>query len=283
LKDFYGFFALLRQFLASHPFLAWPLILLTGFLTANFISALYSRFSEDRKLFVLTPSECGNCTTVLKWRDIIPVVSFLRLKGKCRYCGAVLPRELLILETAGVLVPVIHYWVYGPTVACWIYTYFFLSLLLAALVDLHERVIPDEITLKGMACGMLASFLFPVLMGAKSPEAALTQSALGFLAGVFLMGTIRFAGDLMYREEIIGLGDVMLTGMAGAFLGLRLTLVVFFLAPLLALPAALNFWSRPRRAAIPYGPFIALASALALYWGDVILVKLQSLLVSAMG
>jgi leader peptidase (prepilin peptidase)/N-methyltransferase len=107
---------------------------------------------------------------------------------------------------------------------------------------------------------------------------AVFLAAAGFLAGVFLTGTIRFLGDLFIRQETLGLGDVMLMGMIGTFLGPKLVIVSFFLAPLLALPVAFNFWIGERKALISYGPFIALSAVLALYFGDTIVDKFQSLL-----
>lgn len=281
MKDFYSFFGVLRQSFETHPVPAWLFVIFTGTLAGSFLSSLYSRLAEGKKVFVFAPAECRYCKTILRWRDIVPVLSFFWLKGKCRYCEAALPRELFILEAGSVLVLGLQYFFYGPSLLCWTYSYFLLSLILISVIDLNERIIPNEITLKGIALGMLLSFLFPELMQSASQGEALVQSALGFLTGVFLLGTIRFIGDLIFREEIIGLGDVMLMGMVGSFLGLKLALLTFFLAPLLVLPVALNFWIGERRAVVSYGPFIALAAALSLYWGDTIIVRFQDLLVPA--
>ena len=281
MKDFYSFLEVLSQSFETHPVSAWLFVIFVGILAGSFLSALYSRLAEGKKVLVFAPAECRYCKTILKWRDIIPVLSLFWLKGKCRYCEAVLPRELFTLEVGSVLVLGLQYFLYGPSILCWAYSYFLLSLVLVSVIDLNERIIPNEITLKGIALGMLLSFLFPELMQSASQAEALTRSALGFLAGVFLLGTIRFVGDLFFREEVIGLGDVMLMGMVGSFLGLKFVLLTFFLAPVLVLPVALNFWISERRAVVPYGPFIALAAVLSLYWGDIMLARFHDLVVPA--
>ena len=282
LSDFYSFLEVLRQSFETRPVSAWLFVILLGIAAGSFLSALYSRLAEGKKVFVFAPAECRYCKTILKWRDIVPIFSLVWLKGKCRYCESPLPRELLILEIGSVLVLGLQYLVYGPSLLCWAYSYFLLSLFLISIIDLNEGLIPTEITLKGIALGMLLSFLFPELMQSASQVEALIQSALGFLTGVLLLGAIRFIGDLILREEIVGLGDVMLMGMVGSFLRLILVLLTFFLAPLLVLPLALNFWIGKNRASkMPYGPFIALAAVLSLYWGDIIFARFHELLVPA--
>lgn len=281
MKYFYGLLGVIREAFEAHPVFAWSFVIFVGIMAGGFLSALYSRLAQGKRVLVFAPAECRYCKTILRWRDIVPVISFLWLKGKCRYCQSVLPREIFILEAGGILVLCLNYFFYGPTVWCWMSSYFLLALLLISMIDLSERTVPAEITLKGIALGMLLSFLFPELMRSASQTEALVRSASGFLAGVFLLGTIRFTGDLILREEIIGLGDVMLMGMVGSFLGLKLALLTFFLAPLLVLPVALNFWVSERRAVVPYGPFVALAATLSLYWGDTIIGRFQSLLVPA--
>jgi leader peptidase (prepilin peptidase)/N-methyltransferase len=278
MEIFYQFLERCGLALKLHPLGAWSLIVLLALLAASVMSALYLRLPAGRKFFLFSYSECPYCKTILKWRDVIPLASFFLARGKCRYCEAPLPRGLWVMEWGTFVIICLSFALYGPSIPFTVYTYFFLSLFLVAAIDLTNGVIPDEITLKGIALGMFAAFLFPSLMQAELPQQAVFQAALGFLTGVFLIGTIRFLGDLVIRQETLGLGDVMLMGMVGTFLGPRLVTVAFFLAPLLALPVALNFWIGERKAFISYGPFIALSAVLALYFGDTIVDKFQSLL-----
>ena len=275
---FYDFCGHLGDTLKTHAQEGWVLIVILAVAISGFVSALYTRLPAGKKVFLFISSECPFCRTVLKFRDQIPLISFLLRRGKCRYCQASLPLGILMVEAASIFIPCLMYFFYGPSIGFVAYTFCFLTLFILAAIDLNDHVLPDEITLKGIAVGMLLSYLFPVLMRSDSSGTSLLQSALGFLTGIFLAGTIRFAGDLFVRQEVLGLGDVMLMGMVGAFLGIKLTVVAFFLSPLLSFPVALNFWVLQRKPMMPYAPFIASAAVLSLYFGDTLIEKFRTLM-----
>ena len=155
----------------------------------------------------------------------------------------------------------------------------FISLLLAAtMTDLETGLIPDEISLGGMAAGLAASFFWPSLQGAAQGLTALGQSALGLLAGGGLIYATGIMGNLIFRRELVKLGmdqsmgggDVKLLAMAGSFLGWQKVFLSFFAAPLLGLPFALYARLAKKERTIPYGPFLSAACLIQFLFGNAI-------------
>ena len=154
--------------------------------------------------------------------------------------------------------------------------FFFMSLLAGALIvstfiDFEHQLIPDVITISGIFIGLLASFLFPSILGeAKSLDAVL-NSLIGILAGggsIYVTGVL---GKLAFKKEAMGGGDVKLMAMIGAIVGWKLILLIFFLAPFFGAPAGIVMKIKEKKDIIPYGPYISIAAIIAILWGDRIL------------
>jgi leader peptidase (prepilin peptidase)/N-methyltransferase len=141
----------------------------------------------------------------------------------------------------------------------------------ATFADLETQEIPDEVSLGGLAAGLILSAAFPAVMDAYSWHAALIRSFLGAMAGagsIYLMG---FFGELVFRKEAMGGGDIKLMAMIGSFLGWKLALFAFFLAPVFGSAVGIVLKVRDGRDVIPYGPYLSLAAVAAIFWGDRVL------------
>jgi leader peptidase (prepilin peptidase)/N-methyltransferase len=154
--------------------------------------------------------------------------------------------------------------------------FFILSILGAALIvssfiDFEHQLIPDVITIPGIFIGLSAVFLFPSILGEANPLSGLLNSFLGVLAGggsIYAMGLL---GRLVFKKEAMGGGDVKLMAMIGAFLGWKLVLFTFILAPFFGAPVGIVIKLKEKKHIIPYGPFLSMAAIVAVLWGERIL------------
>jgi leader peptidase (prepilin peptidase)/N-methyltransferase len=234
-----------------------PVALLLGAVIGSFLNVVIVRLPRNESL--VTPrSRCPACGTELHWFDNIPVLSFLALRGRCRECGAAISWRYPIVETGTAALFALAAW-RGTSLADLVIAWLFLSALVAvAAIDLEHQILPDRITLPGIAVGFLTSFL------------GTRVSWLESLIGIAVGGGILFAVIVLSGGGMGG-GDMKLGAMMGAFLGYKLTLLALFLGVTLGGAVALALLStgiRRRKDPIPFGPFLAVASAVAMLWGE---------------
>ena len=134
--------------------------------------------------------------------------------------------------------------------------------------DLEHEIIPDEVSLGGLGAGLVFSMLLPSLHGETTWWRALVDAILAALLGGAMIYGTGVIGDFIFRKESMGGGDVKLLAMLGTFLGWKKVILVYLIAPILALPLGLFLkWFR-RAEVIPYGPFLSLAGWMGFLWGD---------------
>ena len=145
------------------------------------------------------------------------------------------------------------------------------ALIALSVIDWREMILPDEITLPGISLGVILSFYLPELHGELARWGGLWAAVVGALAGAGTLWVVGEAGKWMFRREAMGLGDVKLMAMVGAFIGLWMVLLVnLVLAPVAGAIVGLVLKYRYGRDLIPFGPFLALGTLAAIFWGDAI-------------
>jgi leader peptidase (prepilin peptidase)/N-methyltransferase len=235
-----------------------PLAALTGALIGSFLNVVIVRLPRGESLAV-PRSRCRACGTELQWFDNIPVLSFLALRGHCRACGAPIAWRYPFVEVATAGSFALAAW-RVPSPVDLVVTCLFLAALIALTgIDLEHQILPDRITLPGIALGFLTSFL--------GTRVSWIDSLLGILAG----GGILFAVIVLSGGGMGG-GDMKLGAMIGAFLGYKLALLALFLAVIAGGIVALCLLAtgiRRRKDPVPFGPFLATGAALATLWGEV--------------
>ncbi len=231
-----------------------------------------------REMSVVSPaSHCPTCGQGLGWYDNVPILSFLLLGGKCRHCGVLISGRYALVEllTALLFVAVVHQFrpveVFNAPQAA-VALIVVSALIASSFIDLERQIIPDEITLPGIALGCVAGLVFPrihdvadPLLGALSrsmppPAYGLVASVLGALAGggfIYLTGVV---GRMIFRKEAMGFGDVKLMAMVGAFVGWRLTLISILLGCVFGalIGIVILFVLRRKDSRIPFGPYLSL-------------------------
>jgi len=160
---------------------------------------------------------------------------------------------------------------FGFTYRFWIYSLLSFSLIVVTFIDLDFQIIPDRISITGIFLGIVASIFMPHLHNSSLWMHSLVSSLLGILAGAGLTYLTGVLGELAFKRESMGGGDVKLMAMLGAFLGWKMAIFIFFLAPFFGTPVGIYLKFKKKTDIIPYGPFLALASFVAMIWGERIL------------
>ncbi len=216
-------------------------------------------------------SFCPNCQKQVNWYDNIPLLSYLSLGGKCRFCKKPIPFRYFFVEFITASLLLVLYSFFGLSVQFFVYGVLICALIVSTFIDFDFFIIPDEITLGGLVLGVILSVIFPQLHNVSTWSASLIQSVLGLLAGggsIYLIG--RF-GEIIFKKESMGGGDVKFLAMIGSILGWQMALLIFFLAPFFG--AAVGIFAKLTKGAeiIPYGPYLSLATFIVILWGNNIL------------
>jgi len=255
-----------------------------GLVIGSFLNVCIYRIPEG--LSLLWPaSKCVNCSKRVVWHDNIPVLSYLFLKGKCRHCQHKISALYPITEiiTGIVFLSLFHsvLMVKGDLICAYIFYLIFCCLLIiGSIVDLKLYIIPNEITYTGLILAPIAGLLCVGSRNLNSAQgyfdnsvnqwmASLQTTMIGiFVAGgmIYLCGVI---GKLVFRKDAMGFGDVKLMGVIGGFIGWKLAVATFFLAPFFGLLFGIPRIILKRGKMIPYGPFLSLAAFVCLLFQDV--------------
>ena len=248
----------------------WWFWLLIGSCIGSFLNVCIYRMPREQSL-IRPRSRCPRCGHPIAWYDNLPMLSFLMLQGRCRHCRQPIPARYPFVELFSGLCTMVVLERFGMTPVGFVYLAFVYALIVVSFIDLEFQIIPDEISLGGLALGLAASWLIPALHQTDARWLALGRSLLGGFVGGGLLYATGVLGDLLFRKESMGGGDVKLLAMAGSILGWKMVALTFFLAPLLALIPGVFVLLWKRSHVIPYGPFLSLGLAVSLFAGDRIL------------
>jgi len=245
---------------------------LLGLIVGSFANVCIYRLPR-RESVVTPPSRCPSCGRTIQARDNVPVLSWLLLRGRCRACRAPISPRYPAVEAANGLLWLALAVVRGPRLQTFVEMVLVTALLVLSFVDLDHQILPDAITLPGVAVGLGASFLpgSPV-----RPLAALLAAAGGWLA----FAAVAKAYQRVRGVEGLGQGDWKLAAMLGAFLGwqpMLLTVLIATLAGTVVGLAAVALRGRDMRHALPLGTFLGAAGIAVVFFGEPILSWYQGL------
>ena len=236
-----------------------------GTIFGSFLNVCIVRMPEEKSI-IRPPSHCVSCKRPIAWHDNIPLVSFIILRGRCRYCNAKISIRYFIVEVFTGIVFLGFYLYFGLQWILIPYLIFICGLIIATFVDIKHRIIPDEISIGGIVIGIVLSAAIPSLHDTSSILFSVGRSLLGVVVGggsIYIMGMI---GDFVFKKETMGGGDVKLLGMIGAFLGWQAAILTFFIAPVFGAIVGIVVKIRTKESLIPYGPFLALGAVISLFW-----------------
>jgi len=232
---------------------------LAGLCVGSFLNVCIHRLPR-RESLIFPASRCPCCGTALRPWELVPVLSYLWLRGRCASCGERISGRYTLVELLSAAGWVAVGAVRGPTLAAAADLVLLSVLIVAAFADLETQLIPDRLTLPGTLAGLVFVALRPAGL-------ASALGGLGLGGGVLLLLALVSGGGM-------GGGDVKLAALMGVFLGwprIAAALAVAFLAGGMTGLALVLTGRKARRDRIPFGPFLALGGVTALFWGEALI------------
>ena len=249
------------------------LFAILGLAVGSFLNVCIDRLPQNKSI-AYPPSHCDACQHKLAAKDLIPVFSYLRLRGRCRYCQASIPHKLMWVELATAVIFAFLYWwcvILKPELgiaAFGVLAFYACLFIIIFVIDLEHSLILNKVVYPGMIVAFLLS-LYPWPWFSESIGMRVAYSALGGAIGfiVFLLIALVSRGGM-------GWGDVKLAALIGLATGFPLVFLAIIMAAILGgivAVALLATKKKGRRQMIPFGPFLAVAAMVTLLWGSNIL------------
>lgn len=251
--------------------------LLTGACVGSFLNVLIARWPYDASL--LPRSHCPACGSPVRSIDLVPVLSYLWLRGRCRDCDAPIAPTYPMVELLGALVGWLLYSRFVQdfsdlsllNLLAWaVYLYFCAAMIVMAFVDLRHSIIPDQTSSWSVPVGVAGLAALDLAGFQGWPAVSWQQSILGAAAGGLVMALFALFGRLITGREALGWGDAKLMAMIGAFLGaIPGVWVVLLAGSLLASVIGLSHLAITRRRSyLPLGPVLGLVALIYVFYGD---------------
>lgn len=241
--------------------------IIVGLIVGSFINVVVVRLPKQQSL-VRPGSHCTNCQTPIRWWDNIPVLSYFLLRGKCRSCHQVISVRYPVIELLTALLFLTVEIRFGWSPVVFLRDWPFVAILLAVtFIDLEHRIIPDPLSLGGLALGLATSWMVA------DPGWILSIS--GALLGFVLFFGLAWVYEKLSGRSGLGGGDIKLLAMVGAFLGPNGVFITILISSVFgsmvgigwALTTEKKQWLR---VSIPYGPFLVVGALCYYFLGDLL-------------
>ena len=258
-------------------------LLIVGLIVGSFLNVCIYRIPR-KKSIVFPGSFCPECNVKIKWYDNVPVLSYVLLGGRCRRCKVRIPIRYLLVELLTGYVFAHLYYVFihcRHESSCILFCYIVLccALIVSAFIDLKLLIIPDEVTFVCIPLALVLSVICPGLHNAEDTLRSFTlvgihrlDTLIASIIGVFVGGGMIFIcsilGKLALRKDAMGFGDAKLMCMVGGFVGWKLAVAIFFVAPFFGLLMAIPVLVFKKSKLIPYGPFLSIATLICIFMQD---------------
>ena len=230
-----------------------------GSIMGSFYHVLATRLSKG--LSIITPaSHCEKCNHQLKWYELIPLVSYIIQGGKCRNCKTKLPMSYFLMEVCSGLLFAVCYHVFGLKLELLTALIFVSSLITVIISDIEYMIILDEV----LIFSILAIIVVDLI------DVGLYETSIKIIAGTgsFLtMYIIKKLGDIMFKQESLGGGDIKLMFLVGLVIGYPMSVCNIFFATFIAFPIALFLLVTKKDNIIPFGPFLSMSAIILYIWG----------------
>jgi leader peptidase (prepilin peptidase) / N-methyltransferase len=255
---------------------------LFGLIIGSFLNVCIVRIPEGKSI-VLPTSACPKCGAAIRPWDNIPVVSWLLLGGKCRACKTQISAMYPVVELLTALLFWACYCAFGLTTEALKWSIFSALMIVLVFTDMRERILPDVVNYSGFVTGLLLSLVTKPSDGTAlwlarrmfefPPPAPVLSLGDALLGAAFGSGLLWLVAELYFRlrgREGMGLGDVKMMLMAGAFLGLKRTLLTILAGSVLGSVLGLAFMLARRKESdyeLPFGSFLGMAAVLVMFFG----------------
>jgi len=236
-----------------------------GMCIGSFLNVCIYRLPAFKSI-VSPPSSCPTCGKAIKFYDNIPVLSYLILKGRCRYSKSHISLRYACVEMITGMLALCSYLKYGFSFQALIIFAFISALIVITYIDIDHKIIPNRITLPGIPVFLFASMIFP--------EMHLTDSLLGILAGGGSLFLIAWVYQLITKKTGMGGGDIKLLAMIGAMIGWKGVLFTIYAASATGTAVGILLMlvkGKNMKFAVPFGPFLSIGAITYIFLGELII------------
>ena len=279
--------------LVAPPTLIAIIVFLFGLIIGSFLNVCILRIPGGKSI-VLPSSACPKCGAPIRPYDNIPVLSWLMLRGKCRACKTPISPMYPVVELLTGLLFLACFYAFGLTPEALKWAAFAAIMVVLVFTDLRERILPDVVNFTGFGIGLAFSFVTKPIDGTAlwianhmfdfpppAPVLSFVDAILGAALGSGLLWIVSEGYFRLRRREGMGLGDVKMMLMAGAFLGVKRVLLTIFVGAVLGSVLGLLFILVRRKGSdyeLPFGTFLGAAALLVVFYGTPAVNWYQSLL-----
>jgi leader peptidase (prepilin peptidase)/N-methyltransferase len=253
-----------------HMFYLVSIIFIFGAIVGSFLNVCIVRIPREESL-ISPPSRCSRCQASIPFYDNIPLLSYIFLLGHCRSCRGVISPRYFFVELLTASLAVVLFYRFGLGLAFFVSFVLVAALIVITFIDIDVRIVPDAISLPGIATGLLVSFLGRYLFHDPLAVVPTPISAfLGVLVGGGFLLAVGWAYEYFTGIEGMGGGDIKLLAMIGAFLGWPSIPVTLFFASLTGSVIGLTLMVSKgvgSKYALPFAPFLCLGALLHLLFG----------------
>ncbi|HJO37420.1 MAG: A24 family peptidase [Vicinamibacterales bacterium] len=241
----------------------WVLVALAGLVVGSFLNVCIHRLPLGGSV-ASPPSQCPRCGAGIRWYDNVPVLSYLLLRGRCRGCRVAISPVYPLVETVVAGLFVLHWVVFGWQPLLAVRLVFACALVVLFMIDLRHHILPNRITLPGIGVGLACSLVAPP---------GWLSATIGAVAGGGVLFVIAESYYRIRGEEGLGMGDVKMLAMIGAFLGWQQMIVTLILSSVAGSVVGIGLLASGRgglKYALPFGTFLALGALAASLVGDLL-------------
>ena len=256
----------------------WLFVFILGASVGSFLNVVIYRLPAGISL-LSPPSRCPRCLTRLRPYDNVPVLGWVWLRGRCRYCKVAISLRYPLVELISGLLYVSIFLRFGWTLETPVYWGLISWLIALTLIDIDTLTLPNSLTLSGVCLGWLAQVF---LAADKSAVSAVVASFAATVLGLWLFDIISLLGAMAVGKTVMGGGDGKLAAMLGAWLGWQNLLLSVLLASFLGATGGglgLLLGQFDRRQPIPFGPFLAFGAGISLFFGNALIQGYLSLFI----
>ena len=244
-----------------------------GAFVGSFLNVCIHRLPR-RESISFPPSHCPECQHRLNVFDLIPIFGYFLLLGRCRYCSKNISFRYPLVEfvTAILFMAVSYYFpVSSSPLEFYFYLIFCCGMVVLFFIDLEQQVVPDVVSIPGILLGVVFNYLREAINPAQK---TFIPALFGLFLGYSLLFVIAWVGKICFKKEAVGEGDLYLIAILGAYLGWRGMLLSLFMAYLIAgisIIILLILRKVKMGQYVPFGPALASAAIIALFYGEPIL------------
>ena len=230
-----------------------------GSVMGSFYHVIATRLSNGLSI-VKPASHCEKCKHVLRWYELIPLVSYILQGGKCRQCKTRIPISYFLMEICTGILFAVCYHKFGLSIESIIAIIFVSSLIIVIISDIEYMIILDEVLIVAVAAIVILDII----------DIGFYDTAIKVLCGAGAFATmllIKKLGDMLFKQESLGGGDIKLMFLVGLVIGYEMSICNIFFATFLAFPIALFLLIAKKDNMIPFGPFLSMSAILLYIWG----------------